>query len=133
MTVTVIVPARNAAMTIGPCVMALRQQVGGRGDLQILVVDDGSVDLTCRVAAAAGAEVISIPPAGPAVARNIGVKAAFGFPVMVGKEVAAVLEFFSPQTKLPDQLLMDVMEQVGIQLGRVIERERVWSVANPVA
>ena len=65
--------------------------------------------------------------------ENIGVKAAFGFPVMVGKEVAAVLEFFSPQAKVPDQLLMDVMEQVGIQLGRVIERERAWSVAHPVA
>ena len=57
-------------------------------------------------------------------AKESGLKAGFGFPVMVRKDVAAVLEFFSPGLKVPDHLLLDVMEQVGIQLGRVIERER---------
>jgi PAS domain-containing protein len=57
-------------------------------------------------------------------AEDLGVQGAFGFPVMVKTEVVAVLEFFSPGSKVPDPLLLDVMEQVGIQLGRVIERER---------
>lgn len=58
------------------------------------------------------------------VVEDLGVKGAFGFPVMLRREVAAVLEFFSPECKVPDHLLLDVMQQVGIQLGRVIERER---------
>ena len=58
-------------------------------------------------------------------ATDIGVKGAFGFPVMVKRDVAAVLEFFAPESKVPDHLLLDVMEQVGIQLGRVIERKRM--------
>ena len=58
-------------------------------------------------------------------AKETGLNAAFAFPIMVRKDVAAVLEFFSPGSQAPDHLLLDVMEQVGIQLGRVIERERV--------
>jgi hypothetical protein len=56
--------------------------------------------------------------------RNIGLKAGFAFPVIVGGEVAAVVEFFSPESRVPDVELMDILEQVGRQLGRVAERER---------
>jgi signal transduction histidine kinase len=59
------------------------------------------------------------------VAEDIGVKAGFGFPVMVGRDVVAVLEFFSPEAVDPDQRLLDVMAHVGTQLGRVIERKRL--------
>jgi len=55
-------------------------------------------------------------------AENIGVKAAFCFPVLVGNKVAAVLEFFTPETVEPDEQLLEVMANVGTQLGRVIER-----------
>jgi PAS domain S-box-containing protein len=57
-------------------------------------------------------------------ARDIGVRAAFAFPVRVGREVHAVLEFFSPESVEPDLPLLTVMESVGLQLGRVIERTR---------
>jgi PAS domain S-box-containing protein len=59
------------------------------------------------------------------VAEDIGVKAGFGFPVMVGRDVVAVLEFFSPEAVDPDQRLLDVMAHVGTQLGRIIERRRL--------
>ena len=59
------------------------------------------------------------------LADYIGVRGAFGFPVIVGNEVAAVLEFFSSETEKPDQALLDLMEQIGVQLGIVIERKRV--------
>ena len=55
---------------------------------------------------------------------DIGLKAAFGFPVMIGREVVAVLEFFTPEAVKPNEQLLEVMAQVGTQLGRVIERER---------
>ena len=53
-----------------------------------------------------------------------GLKAAVGFPVLIGTEVAAVLEFFAEEGPPPNERLLDVMAQIGIQLGRVIEREQ---------
>lgn len=62
------------------------------------------------------------PRALPAAAA--GFKAAFGFPVLVGNEVVAVLEFFSDEILPPDDSLLGVMGQIGTQLGRVVERQR---------
>ncbi len=58
------------------------------------------------------------------LAEDIGVKAGFGFPVLVGTEVVAVLEFFSAEAMEPDEPLLEVMGHIGTQLGRVIERMR---------
>ncbi|MFL9913259.1 putative bifunctional diguanylate cyclase/phosphodiesterase [Paraburkholderia sp. RL17-337-BIB-A] len=57
-------------------------------------------------------------------ARYAGLKAAFAFPVLVGNEVMAVLEFFTDRISPPDEPLQRLMSQVGTQLGRVIERQR---------
>lgn len=57
-------------------------------------------------------------------ATDIGVRAAFGFPVLIGRQVVAVLEFFSDLPVEPDAALLQVMGNVGTQLGRVIERCR---------
>jgi PAS domain S-box-containing protein len=57
-------------------------------------------------------------------ATDIGVRAAFGFPVVVGAEVVAVLEFFSDKAVEPDESLLAVMAHIGTQLGRVVERKR---------
>jgi diguanylate cyclase (GGDEF)-like protein/PAS domain S-box-containing protein len=56
-------------------------------------------------------------------ARESGLAAAFAFPVLVGSEVAAVMEFFTSEPLEPDDALCDVMGQIGVQLGRVVERE----------
>ncbi len=58
------------------------------------------------------------------LASDIGVKAAFGFPVWVRNEIVAVLEFFADQILSPDEHLLEVMAHVGTQLGRVVERKR---------
>jgi PAS domain S-box-containing protein len=57
-------------------------------------------------------------------AFDIGVRSAFGFPVLVAGEVAAVLEFFSADVMARDDRLLEVMAQVGSQLGPVIQRRR---------
>jgi PAS domain S-box-containing protein len=57
-------------------------------------------------------------------AAAIGIRSAFAFPVLVGTEVAAVLEFFAPGVSEPDPRFMEVMTNVGAQLGRVVERSR---------
>ncbi len=58
------------------------------------------------------------------LATEIGVRAGVAFPVLVGPKVAAVLEFFSEQAAEPDEPLLEVMGQIGTQLGRVMERTR---------
>jgi diguanylate cyclase (GGDEF)-like protein len=61
-------------------------------------------------------------PRAPA-ARECGLKAAFGFPVSVGGEVRAVLEFFSPETVDPDDALLGLMAHIGNQLATVLDRK----------
>ena len=58
------------------------------------------------------------------VAKEVGIGAALAFPVWVGKETAAVLEFFSDKFEKPDEHLLQVLTYVGTQLGRAIERTR---------
>lgn len=58
------------------------------------------------------------------IAGDIAVTAGFAFPVLVGQKVAAVLEFFSRDTRERDDDLVDVAVQAGTILGRVIERQR---------
>ena len=58
------------------------------------------------------------------MAKDIGVKAGFGFPIFVGSEVAAVLEFYSEHAAEPDEELLEVMAHIGKQIGHVIERDR---------
>ena len=58
------------------------------------------------------------------MAEECGLRAAFGIPVLVGKRVAAVLEFFCNEPREPDRPLLDAMAHVGSQLGRVIERRQ---------
>jgi PAS domain S-box-containing protein len=59
-----------------------------------------------------------------AIVQELGVKAAFAFPVLVGEEVVAVFEFFDTVAAEPDASLLEVMTNVGTQLGRVVERAR---------
>jgi two-component system sensor histidine kinase/response regulator len=55
-------------------------------------------------------------------ARQSGIVSAFAFPLSVGQEVTAVLEFFSTQSEPVDDQLLEVLTQVGKQLGLVVEK-----------
>jgi len=55
---------------------------------------------------------------------DIGTKAGFAFPVLVGSDVVAIMEFFHPEAIEPDESLLELMKQVGMQLGRAFERDR---------
>lgn len=74
---TVVIPARDAAATIGGTIRSvLAQTVAPR---EILVVDDGSKDATAAVAvgeADAAVRVLEGPARGVAAARNVGLRAA---------------------------------------------------------
>jgi signal transduction histidine kinase len=58
-------------------------------------------------------------------ALRAGVKTVVAFPVLVGREVVAVLELFSDQIIRRSEGLIMVMANVGAQLGRIIERRRL--------
>lgn len=78
MTASVVIPARDSAATIGRAVACVRDQRDARGrPVEVVVVDDGSVDDTGEVARHAGAHrVVRAGGDGPARARNLGVLAA---------------------------------------------------------
>lgn len=56
--------------------------------------------------------------------EKYGFVSGFAFPVTVGLEVCAVFEFFSEKTIEPDEKLLEVLSNVGVQLGRIVERKR---------
>jgi GAF domain-containing protein len=58
-------------------------------------------------------------------AKDAGIKAGFALPVLAGSEIAAVLEVFCLEAVEPDKQLLEALAQVGVQLGRVVERNRV--------
>ena len=61
-TVSVCIPCRDEAATIGPIVSVIRRELMGRDKVvdELIVLDDRSTDDTARVAAHAGARVVSI-------------------------------------------------------------------------
>lgn len=58
------------------------------------------------------------------VASRTGLVSAFAFPVMSQARVVAVLEFYSARPDEPDEELLSLMANIGVQLGRVFERLR---------
>ena len=58
------------------------------------------------------------------MAGKLGIRGGFAFPVMIGNHVMGVLEFFSRSIESPNARLLEVMEIIGAQLGRVLERKR---------
>ena len=70
--VVVVIPAFNEERLIGSVVLKIL-----RHSVQVIVVDDGSTDLTAELAASAGAEVVRLPEnQGKGAALNVGVKKA---------------------------------------------------------
>ena len=58
------------------------------------------------------------------VAQREALHAAFGFPILLGREVLGVIEFFSREIKRPDQELLKMLAAIGNQIGQFIERKR---------
>jgi PAS domain S-box-containing protein len=62
-------------------------------------------------------------PRAPIAARE-ALHAAFGVPILLGRDVHGVMEFFSNEIRRPDQDLLDMMAVIGSQIGQFIERKR---------
>ncbi len=58
------------------------------------------------------------------VATEVGLRSGFAFPILARAETVGVLEFFSTERMTFDEPFLQVMMQMGTQLGRVVERSR---------
>jgi glycosyltransferase involved in cell wall biosynthesis len=73
--VSVIVPTRNSADTLGECLRSIRSQ--SYEPIELIVVDNGSTDATPRIAAGLADEVLDAGPERSAQ-RNAGARASHG-------------------------------------------------------
>jgi glycosyltransferase involved in cell wall biosynthesis len=84
--VSVVIPARDEARTLGRTLDAVFAQEVPGVEIEVLVVDDGSQDATAAVASGTGARVLRLGPGdrggSPGAARNRGAAAATGDPVV---------------------------------------------------
>ena len=75
---SLIIPAYNAEATIAACIeSALRQSIS-KEDYEVIVVDDGSLDKTPKIAKNYAVKLIMQKNQGPAVARNRAAQEARG-------------------------------------------------------
>jgi signal transduction histidine kinase len=59
------------------------------------------------------------------ILRQAGVQSAVAFPVRVGHETVGVFECFSVKSLERNETLVHLMEMIGLELGRVVERQRL--------
>ncbi|WP_437753625.1 STAS domain-containing protein [Sorangium sp. So ce1389] len=64
------------------------------------------------------------------LAKNLGVKAGFAFPVVVGADVVAVLEFFSDAEHGDDGTFTRTIGRIARQLGRLFERKHAQEMLS---
>ncbi len=116
-TISVIIPAFNAAAYIGATLQSVINQ--SRQPLEIIVVDDGSSDDTVAIARSFCVHIISLTNRGPSAARNTGVAAARGTyvalidaddlwtPQKLEKQLAALQSFSRPAFSITDYRSFD--------------------------
>lgn len=57
-------------------------------------------------------------------AISAGLESVFAFPIFVGQKAVAVMEFYSHEAKIPDETFISIMNNIGKQLGQIIERSQ---------
>src|SRR4030095_268540 len=58
-------------------------------------------------------------------AQKEGLRGAFGFPIVNGREVCGIVEFFSPEIRQPDPETLAMVGSIGRQIGQFTKRKRV--------
>ncbi len=58
---------------------------------------------------------------------------AIAFPITIDREVVAIIEFFSEQLADLEPALLEILPDIGIQLGRVIQRKHLEQLITDIA
>jgi signal transduction histidine kinase len=69
-------------------------------------------------------DLLAMIPHRQQAARQVGLKAGVALPIRFGQDVMAVLELLSDQEHARNQVLADLMNDIGSQIGKVLEHER---------
>ena len=76
--VSVVIPTRNSAGTLGDTLRALRGQSDAPDNFELILADCRSSDGTQEIGRKFGATILNTPRRGPAAARNVGLLRASG-------------------------------------------------------
>lgn len=72
---SIVIPAHNEAQYIGQCLTSIREGIGQRDDVEVIVVDNGSSDNTVALARGfAGVQVLEFPDGKVGAVRNHGAR-----------------------------------------------------------
>jgi PAS domain S-box-containing protein len=66
------------------------------------------------------------------VAKDLGIKSGFAFPVFVGTKILAVLEHFTTDEVEFDNQFMKILIDLGTQIGWIFERKQIKSIVKEV-
>ena len=69
---SIIIPAKNEEKRLPQCLYAIKKCTLGQHEVEIIVIDNGSVDKTVKIATDFQATVIKIPDSPISKLRNIG-------------------------------------------------------------
>ena len=58
------------------------------------------------------------------IATTVGLRGGIAFPVCKGEQLYGVMEFFSRQSREPDQDVLDMVADIGIKVGLFVDRKR---------
>lgn len=125
-TISVVIPCRNAAKTVGDAVRSALAQ--GLPPREVIVVDDGSEDASAAEAALAGARVLRAPRRlNAGGARNLGLEAASGQLVaFLDADVRVAPDWFALATSV-----LAEHPRVGAVGGRVFDgRGGLWGALD---
>jgi glycosyltransferase involved in cell wall biosynthesis len=113
---SIVVPTRDRPEQLARCLSALERQTAA-GSTEIIVVDDGSEDLAAVeaiVANHAGTRLLRQAPAGPAAARNRGVRSARG------SYVCFTDDDCEPQPEWVERLIPALADRAAAAAGRTL-------------
>jgi diguanylate cyclase (GGDEF)-like protein/PAS domain S-box-containing protein len=68
-----------------------------------------------------------------AAVMKAGLHGAFGFPLLLGAEVLGVMEFFHRDVREPDDMLIQIAQSIGNQIGQYMVRQQAEEAVKLVA
>lgn len=112
-TFSVVIPALNEERNIGRCLESIAATLWPVGEVEVVLVDNGSADRTAEIARAMGARVVIRPGDTVAALRNVG----------AGQSSGAILAFLDADCTVPPDWLC--------QAARYLQREDVVCFGSP--